>query len=410
MPARNVVKFDADTSALSAKLTAADRKARGLGQSFAGGAGGLDRMAARMGEIVGFSAVAMQTWQRITQYINEALQRTETLDQARSRFLSLEFAGGASEAGMWHRVIQGQAPGFRGGEQEALQAAFALQSNSQLSRGNLQAAGSLSASGQVQNMEEAINAVASASVVFNEDFTEMANAIFFAARKSQVDFGQFAKAMGEAGVMFQQVGMSSEEALATLATLRGEGIERLRTKVNALNGAIVQKDLPRQFEDLANALNQMSPKKQVETLTKEGFIGYQLVRKAREGEGFSQIMSALERGDSEKAIIAAVQQARQAYGGVERQAQLRKFEEQAAIGQEKAVLESRAGDITLDYAKYGAETQGAGNQVSYGVDRAIDAATRDPGSFILSGLGFALGLGVTNPHASREIEPPPEER
>ena len=62
--ARAVVKFDADTSAINAKLQRVRRNAAGIGQAFTRGAGGFDKLAGQIGGIASSPAASLTARKR----------------------------------------------------------------------------------------------------------------------------------------------------------------------------------------------------------------------------------------------------------------------------------------------------------------------------------------------------------
>ena len=296
MVAKTTMVFDGKTSALNAKLDESRKKAGAVGGEFSKGSAALAGMAIKLGGIAATSAVIERSWAAITRQMERqdqlANKRRGSLDSL-AAMTNVFSTPARAQAGKQLGIgIQRQL----GLEEEG--AAFDIV-NKLVSRLGEEAVlggdvaskfvDAVAATGQRENAVQVIDSVADAMQAFEKDVKDTGNVIGLIAGGAQVskaDFRPFAQALGEMGVQAKLTGTSMEDVVAIFSQLGGEGIERLRTKFNALTGAITALDNLDQikaqgglipFIESLQGMNPAQIRKALGTDRKEAMIAVELI-------------------------------------------------------------------------------------------------------------------------------------
>ena len=234
--ARSSFQFDADTSAMNAKLEASKEAADSIGQAFVKGAIGLVKVTTAAGALLTVTGAIKDAWMEILQTQEEAARRTIAATPGRAALLAR--ATSPEDRDRLNAAVN--ATRSETGVDEATATSFQMEiekGGNQDVRAQIAQFKFLGA--DITGVADAIGNVRDKFHLTADEMPKLIDKMVVAAKNSEGTVQDFAQTIAQVGEASKGSGTSLDETAAILSNVGGKDVEGFKKGINALaTGAI----------------------------------------------------------------------------------------------------------------------------------------------------------------------------
>lgn len=291
MAASGKMRFDLDTSAVSAKLDRLDKKVDKIPRGFNKSNAGLGKLVSGFAVATAGATAVLDVWQKINQNIDEAASKIQGSARARAKALSL-----AQNENDRNRISQSidrtrKETGLDEGRASEVQ--FQLESLGLSDRRQQVASVELLGNDSVQ-FAKGLSRVSKVLNIQGKELGEVADKMFVASKNSEVSLDELAIAIAQAAPIGKEVGATFDELASLFGGVGGDDLAQIRTGFKALSRGLLKEGITDSgiiggVDQLAS--RNLTPRQLQKILGDEGFIAFQLIQAQR--QGISSVSSSL---------------------------------------------------------------------------------------------------------------------